>query len=163
MPDALELPGMRRAVVPLVRSRRAFVFEFVAHRGPGFAAIVGAVHHLAEPVGGLRGVDAIRVGWRAFQVIDIQPAEVGAVEIPFFARPVGGEDEGAFMRTDQDSNFAHGCSLEAKVEVYFTCRWRGSKMRISFLVLEVVTSRGGGHGKCGSCGRGWVCGGGGGG
>jgi hypothetical protein len=40
MPDALELPGMRRAVVPLVRAGDAVVDELVAHRLPGLAAVV---------------------------------------------------------------------------------------------------------------------------
>ena len=40
MPDALELPGMRRAVVPLVSAGDAVVDELVAHRLPGLAAVV---------------------------------------------------------------------------------------------------------------------------
>ena len=40
MPDALELPGMRRAVVPLVRAGDAVVDELVADRLPGLAAVV---------------------------------------------------------------------------------------------------------------------------
>ncbi len=34
MPHALELPRMRRAVVPLVRARHALIAELVAHRVP---------------------------------------------------------------------------------------------------------------------------------
>jgi hypothetical protein len=49
VPDALELPGMGRAVIPLVRARDSVVGEVVADRGPGLAAIVGALHDLAEP------------------------------------------------------------------------------------------------------------------
>ena len=45
MPDPLELPGMRRAVVPLVRAGDAVVDELVAHRLPGLAAVVGALDH----------------------------------------------------------------------------------------------------------------------
>ena len=40
MPDPLELPRMRRAVVPLVRAGNAVVDELVAHRLPGLAAVV---------------------------------------------------------------------------------------------------------------------------
>src|SRR5580700_10451539 len=40
MPDACELPWMRRAVVPCVRSRFAVVDELVADRLPRYAAII---------------------------------------------------------------------------------------------------------------------------
>ena len=49
MPDALELPGMRRAVVPLVRAGHAVVDELVADRLPGLAAVVRALDQLPEP------------------------------------------------------------------------------------------------------------------
>ena len=58
VPDALELPRVRRAVVPLVRAGHAVVGELVADRLPGLAAVVGALDHLAEPAAGLRRVDA---------------------------------------------------------------------------------------------------------
>ena len=48
MPDALELPGVRRAVVPLVRAGHAVVDELVAHRLPGLAAVVGALDQSAR-------------------------------------------------------------------------------------------------------------------
>ena len=74
MPDALELPGMRRAVVPLMRAGNAVVRELVADRLPGLAAIVGALDHLAEPAAGLRGIQAVRIGRRALQVVDLPAA-----------------------------------------------------------------------------------------
>src|SRR5207244_5352313 len=40
VPDALELPGVRRAVVPQVRAGRAVVDELVADRLPRLAAVV---------------------------------------------------------------------------------------------------------------------------
>jgi hypothetical protein len=73
MPDTLELPRMRRAVVPLVRRQRLAGFgrgvvnEFIAlalgcsirsrggftRRGaglmPGFAAVIGSLNDLTEP------------------------------------------------------------------------------------------------------------------
>ena len=48
VPDPLELPGMRRAVVPLVGAGHAVVDELVAHRLPGLAAIVGALDRSAR-------------------------------------------------------------------------------------------------------------------
>ena len=53
VPDAHELPGMLRAVVPLVRAGVALVGEFVIHGFPGLSAIVRAMDHLPEPVRGL--------------------------------------------------------------------------------------------------------------
>ena len=49
VPDALEFPGMRRAVVPLVRAGDALVDELVADRFPGLAAVVRALNQLSEP------------------------------------------------------------------------------------------------------------------
>ena len=49
VPDALELPRVRRAVVPLVRAGHAVVDELVADRLPGLAAVVRALDQLAEP------------------------------------------------------------------------------------------------------------------
>ena len=53
MPDALELPGVGRAVVPLVGAGLALIDELIADGCPGLAAVVGALHDLAEPVVGL--------------------------------------------------------------------------------------------------------------
>ena len=85
MPDAFELPGMRRAVVELVRRERLAGFvggvvnEFVAlahghafgrdggqaGRGsglePALPAVVGALNYLSEPAAGLGGVDAVGI------------------------------------------------------------------------------------------------------
>ena len=60
VPDALELPRVRRAVVPLVRAGNAVVDELVADRLPGLAAVVRALDHLPEPAAGLRGVEPVR-------------------------------------------------------------------------------------------------------
>src|SRR4029450_5731668 len=49
MPDALELPGMRRAVVPLVCARNSLVGKVIADRLPTFAAVARALDLLAEP------------------------------------------------------------------------------------------------------------------
>ena len=61
MPDALELPGMRRAVVPLVRAGHAVVGELVADRFPGLAAVVGTLDQLPEPTARLRGIQPVRI------------------------------------------------------------------------------------------------------
>ena len=87
MPDALELPRVRRAVVPLVRAGHAVVGEFVAHRLPGLAAVVGALDLLPEPAAGLRGVEPVRVGRRAFDVIDLPAGEMRAADFPVSRLP----------------------------------------------------------------------------
>ena len=53
MPDSRELPGVRRAVVPLVSGGDAVVHELVTHRLPGLATVVGALDQLPEPAAGL--------------------------------------------------------------------------------------------------------------
>ena len=78
MPDALELPGVLRAVVPLVRAGDAVVRELVADRLPRLAAVVGALDHLPEPAAGLRRIQPVRVGGRALEVVDLPAREVGA-------------------------------------------------------------------------------------
>ena len=107
VPDAGELPGMRRAVVPLVRAGLALVLELVAHGAPGAAAVVGTLDDLPEPVAVLRGVQPLGVGRRALDVKHLPPGEVRAVHAPPAARPVGGQQERALAGTDQNPNRAH--------------------------------------------------------
>ena len=78
---------------------------------PGFAAVVGALDDLPEPAAGLRGVNAIGVDGRAFQVIDLPPGEVRAGDVPLLALAVGGEDEGAFAGADEDADGGHNLLL----------------------------------------------------
>ncbi len=101
MPDALELPGVLRAVIPLVGAGHAVVDELVPDRLPGFAAVFGALNQLAEPAAGLRRVEAVRIDGRTFEVIDFPAGEVGAIDLPLFAFAVRGEDERAFARADE--------------------------------------------------------------
>ena len=61
MPDACELPWMRRAVVPCVRSGFAVVDELVADRLPRRAAIIRTLNELPKPTRRLRGVDSVRI------------------------------------------------------------------------------------------------------
>jgi hypothetical protein len=59
---------------------------------------------LAEPAGGLRGVDAVGVGGRALEVVDLPAGEVRAGDLPVLAGGVGGEDEGAFAGADEEAD-----------------------------------------------------------
>ncbi len=107
VPGAFELPGMGSAVVPLVGAGNAVVGELVADGVPGRAAVVGALDDLAEPAAGLRGVDAIGVNGRAFEVVELPACEVGAADLPVLAFAIGGEDERAFSRADEKTYFTH--------------------------------------------------------
>ena len=104
VPYTLELPRMRRAVVPLMGAGNAVVGEFVADRRPCLAAVLGALHDLAKPAGGLRGVDAVWVGGRAFEVVDLPSGKVWAGNLPLLARGVGGKDEGTLACAHKKAN-----------------------------------------------------------
>jgi hypothetical protein len=68
VPDALELPGMLGAIVPLVGSGLSFISEFVADRVPGFASVIGTLNLLPEPSARLRSIKPIRFNRRALNV-----------------------------------------------------------------------------------------------
>ena len=107
VPDALELPGVWVAVIPLVRARRPIVHELVADRFPGLPAVTGALHQLAEPAAGLGDIEPVGVGGRSFHVIDLPAAEQGTADVPLLALAVGSEDERALPSADQHAHLAH--------------------------------------------------------
>src|SRR2546428_8604924 len=95
MPDALELPGVLRAVVPLVRReglarfRGRVVHELVAlalrhlaglhghsaaGRLPRLAAVAGALDDLSEPPARLRRIQPVRIGGGALSLVKL-PAD----------------------------------------------------------------------------------------
>ena len=76
MPDTLELPRMRTAVIPLVRPGYAVVEEIVTDSLPIDAAIAGTLDDLAVPTGILGGVDAVGVRGRTFQMVDLPAREM---------------------------------------------------------------------------------------
>src|ERR1700730_4731016 len=97
MPDALELPRMLRAVVPLMRARHAIVNEFVAlalghairrlfhptaRRLPSFPAIARTLNDLPEPGARLRRVDSVRINRRPFDVINFPARKMRPVHFP---------------------------------------------------------------------------------
>src|ERR1700740_3371878 len=100
MPDARELPGLRRPVVEEVRAGVAFVDELVAlsrrhaagsgrdassGRLPGLAAVARALDHLAEPPARLRCVDPVRVRGGTLDVVDLPAPEVRPAHVPLTA------------------------------------------------------------------------------
>src|SRR2546422_11153833 len=82
MPDPLELEGARCAVVPLMRARLALVDELVVERLPGLAAVTGPLDYLPVPSGGLRRVDAVRIGGGSLVVGKLPSGEKGGGDIP---------------------------------------------------------------------------------
>src|SRR5207248_3132524 len=107
MPDACELPRVRRAVVPLMRAGHALVWELVTDRLPGFAAVVRALNHLPEPRRALRRVEPIGIRRRSLHVVNLPAAEMRPADIPFVPLAVGRQEECAFPRADQYTYAAH--------------------------------------------------------
>ena len=122
MPDALEFPRTRSAIVPEVFADFAFVDEFVAFahrealracgwaaagRFPRLSAVAGTLDDLAEPAVGLRRIDAVYVRGRAFHVVDFPSAEMRAADVPFLALAIRGQYERALFRAHQQSHFTH--------------------------------------------------------
>src|SRR5439155_20630036 len=114
MPDARELPGVGRAVVPLVRAGDAVVDEPVPHRLPRLAAVVGTLHQLPEPARALRRVQPIRVGRRSREMVDLPASKVGTTDVPPFALSVRLEDESALPRANQYPQSAHRSLLVSR-------------------------------------------------
>src|SRR5262249_19321084 len=106
VPDTLELPGVLRAIVPLMRRqrlaglRRNVVDKFVAltlgpslGRGgrlagrsarlmPGFAPVAGSLDDLPKPAAGLGRIDAIGIDRRALHVVDFPAGKQGTLNVP---------------------------------------------------------------------------------
>src|SRR5262249_39061453 len=102
-----EFPGVLGAVVPLVRAGVAVVLELVADLDPGFAAVVGALHDLAEPAAGLRGIETVGIGRRALDVVHLPSGEVGTGDVPLLPLLVRGHDERALARPGENPYSAH--------------------------------------------------------
>src|SRR5437870_2873522 len=135
MPDALELPRMLRAIVPLMRRERlarlrgGVIDELVAfalghalggrrrlpgrRAGllPGFAAVVRTLDHLPKPTARLGGINAVGIGGRTLHVINLPTDEQRLGHGPLVALAVGTQDERSLPGANQDSYFAHDVLL----------------------------------------------------
>src|SRR5581483_5258577 len=107
VPDALEVPRVRRAVVPLVRAGRAVVGELVADGFPGLAAVARPLDHLTEPAARLRGIDPVRVRRGPLQVVQLPASKVGSRDVPVLAFAVSGQDKRAFFGPNEHTDTAH--------------------------------------------------------
>src|SRR5215210_1250006 len=107
MPDAGELPGVLRAVVPLVRAGDSVVDELVPDRIPRPAAVVGTLHRLPEPPAGLRGIEPVRINRRTLQVVHLPAREVGTTDVPPLALLIRCQYERTLARTNQNPHATH--------------------------------------------------------
>src|SRR5215469_10622277 len=128
MPHALELPGMLRTVVPLMRGERrtrrvideliALPLRHPARPGGGLAgrrsrlmpclaAIIRALNNLSEPAAGLRGINAVGIDRRSLQVINLPARKKRPAYTPLLAFAVRCKDECAFARAYQNSYSSH--------------------------------------------------------
>src|SRR5581483_3804128 len=110
MPNALELPWMLGAVIPLMRAWdpvvnklvaltfrhaiRTLQFLRAAPRGvPRFSAVIRAWNDLAEPSTGLGRVNAVRIDWGSFHMINLPARKMRSANLPPFARAICRQDE----------------------------------------------------------------------
>src|SRR5579862_871730 len=107
MPDALKLPGMGRAVIPLMRAGYTVVDELVAHGLPRFSSVVRALHHLTEPAARLRSVQPIRIRRRSLHVVNFPAGKVRAADVPICALAIRRQHKCPFSRAHQYSYLAH--------------------------------------------------------
>src|SRR5687768_3594479 len=101
MPDSLELPGVRRAIVPLVSAGNAVVFELVADRLPCLSTVVGTLDLLSEPSGVLRRIEPIRIRGGPFVMDELPAHEVRLADVPSLALSVRRHDECTLACTNQ--------------------------------------------------------------
>src|SRR5262245_60700763 len=92
VPHPLELPRVRRSVVPLMCSRSAVVLELVTDRFPGGAAVVRSLDDLTEPPARLRRIQTVRVGGGSFDMVDLPSTEERTVHIPTLPLPIRRQD-----------------------------------------------------------------------
>src|SRR5216684_2875379 len=162
MPHPFELPGMLRAVVPLMSSERLrsrVIGELVAlafgrsgrcrlssgcsRLVPGFAAIIGALNDLTEPAAALRRINTIRIGRRSFEVIHLPARKVGAADIPFLALAVRRQHECAFLGPYQYSYLAHSALLPERETVHSLL----VKCKLKYATVEICPSANPGGGQ----------------
>src|SRR5262245_42267899 len=107
MPHSLEFPGMRRAVVPLMRAQDTVVEEFVTDRCPRFSTVVGTLYQLPEPRAVLRRIEPLCINGRSLQMEYLPAGEVGARKLPLFAHCIGSQNECTLARPHEYSYATH--------------------------------------------------------
>src|ERR1700722_8458146 len=100
MPNSLEFPGMRRAVVPLMRAWDAIVQTFVTNRLPSSPTVIGALFQLPKPSAVPRAIKPLRVSGRSVQMEYLPAAKMGATNLPLFAHCIESQNECTLARPD---------------------------------------------------------------
>src|SRR4051812_16702937 len=115
MPHPLELPGMLRPVVPLMRGQRlarrirgvihkpvalhrrplwsAAIFCFDSWLVPRLSAVVRSLEQLPKPSARLRDVNPLRVHLRTLHVINLPACEKGPAYIPVLPLAIRRQNE----------------------------------------------------------------------
>src|SRR5581483_909532 len=107
MPDSLEFPRVRRAIVPLMGAWNAFVLEFVAEWLPSFPAIIRTLNHLPKPTAVLRGIKPLWVSGRPLEMEYLPAGKMGPSNLPLLANSIGSKNEGTLARSDKHTYAAH--------------------------------------------------------
>src|SRR5262249_15884952 len=130
MPDALELPGMLGAVIPLMcgerfaglgrrvvdelvalalghSSRRGLLARRRAGLRPGLAAVIGPLNDLPEPAAGLGSEQTVRIARRTLEVVNLPARKMRAVDVPLLAPSIRSKDKRALAGANQHSYLAH--------------------------------------------------------
>src|SRR5580700_240276 len=129
MPHAFELPRVLRTVVKLMCGERPAAFgrniiDKLVARGswrtwgnrfcglraglvPSSATVIGTLNQLAEPPTCLRRIDAIGIGERPLQMINLPTRKIWPADIPRVAFSICRQYERAFARTNQNPYLAH--------------------------------------------------------
>ena len=85
----------------------AFVLKLIVDLLPRFAAILRALHLLAEPAAALRDVDSVRIDRRSLEVVDLPAGEMRPADVPASAGAVRRQDEGPLPGAHQHTHCAH--------------------------------------------------------
>src|SRR5438105_2830417 len=95
------------------RVRNLLGAQAAIHRPPRLAAIARALDHLTEPTARLRPVEAIGIGGRSLEVIDLPAAEMRTAHVPALACAVRGQNERALAGADEYTYPTHASLLPA--------------------------------------------------
>src|SRR5579862_6010502 len=90
-----------------MRSWYAVVNEPIVDRSPGTATVIGSLDDLAEPARGLRCVEAIGIGGRGLDVVDLPAAEVRTLDLPITTLAIRFQNERTLARSDKKTNGTH--------------------------------------------------------
>ena len=115
VPHPLELPRMRRPVIPLMRSRHALIRKLVSHRSPRLSAVVRPLQNLSKPPARLRRIQAVRIHRRSLHVVHLPPRKKRPAHLPILPLAIGAQHKSPLLRPHQHSYTAHAMSPPGKL------------------------------------------------